>query len=67
MTSAQAARALGMSTSTVLRIPATDLPHWVTPGGHRRYRREHVASYAKRLGRPFNDAGDTTVDGPVGR
>lgn len=51
MTSAQVAKALGVSTSTVLRIDQDRLPHWITPGGHRRYRREDVASYAKSLGR----------------
>ena len=58
MTSAQVAKALGVSTSTVLRIDQDRLPHWITPGGHRRYRREDVARYAASLGRTarFDDA-----------
>jgi len=57
LTSAQVARVLGLSTSTVLRIDRDRLPHSVTPGGHRRYRREDVARYAASLGRTarFND------------
>ncbi len=51
MTSAQVAKAIGLSTSTVLRIDQARLPHSITPGGHRRYRRQDVVRYAASLGR----------------
>jgi DNA-directed RNA polymerase specialized sigma54-like protein len=51
MTSAQVAKAIGLSTSTVLRIDQDRLPHSITPGGHRRYRRQDVVRYAASLGR----------------
>lgn len=46
------ARALGLSTDTVARIPKDRLDYWRTPGGHRRYRCSDVAAYAREyLGR----------------
>lgn len=53
---ADVARLLGLSESTVRRIPGDQLDSWRTPGGHRRYRRADVARYAsERLGRPLGD------------
>lgn len=48
LTSGQVARMLDVSQATVSRIPKDRLDYWTTPGGHRRYRRGDVVSYARQ-------------------
>lgn len=52
MSSGEVADYLRVSQATVGRIPADRLSFTITPGGHRRYRREDVERYAEEwLGR----------------
>ena len=53
LTTGDAADMLGLSRSSVKRIPRDDLQWWLTPGRHRRYAGADVEAYARDvLGRP---------------
>lgn len=49
LTSSEVARELGVSRTTVWRIPRRDLPYRLTPGGWRRYARSNVTAYRDGL------------------
>lgn len=51
LTSGGVAAILRVHASTVTRIPRERLPFDLTPGGHRRYRREDVDRYVTELRR----------------
>lgn len=66
------ARLLGVHRSTVTKIPAAELPFFLTPGGYRRFRPDDVEAYiaARSFGPGRPSAGElpgelpgqTTVD-----
>lgn len=48
MTSSEVAHLIGLSLKTTKKIPPSELPYWVTEGGHRKYRRADALAYIER-------------------